>query len=130
MNQLIAITAIAVGGAIGSVFRYLVGVWFLGRFGPGFPWGTMTINVLGAFLIGIVLQCAATRVGFSPYLRVFLATGILGGFTTFSTFAYEIYQLSSETISLQSGIYACSSVLLGVFAAYAGVMLVRSLSAL
>lgn len=125
MNQALVVVAVAAGGAIGSVLRYWLSQLFLDRLGPGFPWGTLTINITGAFLIGIVLQLAATRVGMSPYIRVFAATGILGGFTTFSTFAYETYILSSAMFSWQSVVYAGSSVVLGVAAAYAGVTLVR-----
>ena len=126
MNPLFAIAATAAGGALGSVMRFLVSNWFVNRFGPGFPWGTFTINVSGAFLIGIVLQLAATRAGFSPYLRVFIATGILGGFTTFSTFAYETYALGAAGLTIQSVAYAGGSILTGVAAAYAGIMLVRA----
>ena len=125
----LALTVVALGGAFGSALRYLVGQWFLERFGPGFPWGTFTINVSGAFLIGIVLQLAASRIGLHPYLRLFLATGILGGFTTFSTFAYETYALSSTVLSWQSLTYSLGSVFCGVVASYAGVMLIRGLTA-
>lgn len=106
MQQSLACAAVAAGGALGAVCRYLVSNWFLQRFGPAFPWGTFTINVTGAFLIGIVLQYAAIRTGFSPYLRLFLATGILGGYTTFSTFAFETYSLSSSQLSFSSIAYA------------------------
>jgi CrcB protein len=114
MNHFLAITAVAVGGAVGSVFRYCVGAWFLDKFGPAFPWGTLAINISGAFFIGIVLQIAATRIGFNPYWRLLFATGVLGGYTTFSTFAYEIVQLSNRSLQLQSLGYAIASVVGGV----------------
>lgn len=126
MNALLAIAAVAVGGAVGSVMRYLVSNWFTDRLGPDFPWGTFAINVSGAFLIGIVLQLAAARAGISPYVRLFLATGILGGYTTFSTFAYETYTLGTGNLSLQAFGYAAGSVLAGVAAAYLGVIVVRA----
>jgi len=125
MNQLAAIGLVAIGGAIGSVCRYVVSTVFFQRFGPAFPWGTLTVNVTGSFLIGIILQLALLRTGFSPYLRLFLATGILGGFTTFSTFSYETYALSSEALSLASIVYVLGSVVLGIAAAYCGVVLAR-----
>lgn len=128
MQQSLACAAVAAGGALGAVCRYLVSNWFLQRFGPAFPWGTFTINVTGAFLIGIVLQYAAIRTGFSPYLRLFLATGILGGYTTFSTFAFETYSLSSSQLSFSSIAYAGGSLIVGVAAAYFGVVLVRSVA--
>lgn len=126
MNALLAIGAVAVGGAVGSVMRYLVSTWFTDRLGPEFPWGTFAINVSGAFVIGIVLQLAAARAGISPYVRLFLATGILGGYTTFSTFAYETYILGTGGLALQGFAYAAGSVLAGVAAAYLGVILVRA----
>jgi CrcB protein len=129
MNPLYAIAATAAGGAVGAVMRFLVSMWFLARVGPGFPWGTFAVNVSGAFVVGVVLQLAATRSGFSPYLRVFLATGILGGYTTFSAFAFETYGLSAAGLNLQSFAYAAGSVLAGVAAVYAGITLVRALHA-
>ncbi len=127
MNLLFAIAATAAGGALGSVLRLLVSTWFATRLVTGFPWGTFAVNVSGAFVVGIVLQLAATRTGFSPYLRVFLTTGFLGGYTTFSAFAYETYGLSAEGLTGQSLAYAAGSVLAGVAAVYAGITLVRTL---
>jgi CrcB protein len=126
VNVPLAIAAVACGGAFGSVLRYLVSNWFLDKVGAGFPWGTFTINVSGAFVIGVVLELAGTRPGFSPYLRLLCATGILGGYTTFSTFAYETYVLSAETFSILSVVYAGGSVIAGVIATIAGVGIVRA----
>ncbi|MFN2461123.1 MAG: fluoride efflux transporter CrcB [Candidatus Velthaea sp.] len=126
MKPLLAAAAVALGGALGSLCRYFVSNWFARQFGPGFPWATFTINVTGAFAIGIVLQLAATRGGLSPYLRLFIATGILGGYTTFSTFAYETYALSSDAFSWTSIAYAGGSVAAGVAAAILGVFFVRT----
>jgi fluoride exporter len=126
MNQWLVLAAVAGGGAIGSVLRFLVGTWFLQRLGPGFPWGTFAINVSGSLLIGVVLQLAQTRIGLGPYARAFIATGILGGYTTFSAFAYETYLLSRDAFSAQSLWYGFGSVLAGVAAAYAGIVLTRA----
>jgi fluoride exporter len=125
MNPWLAVAAVAAGGAIGSVLRFLVGTWFLQRFGPGFPWGTFAINVSGSLLIGVVMQLAQTRIGLGPYARVFVATGILGGYTTFSAFAYETYLLSADAFSAQSVWYGLGSVLAGVAAAFGGIVLAR-----
>lgn len=125
MNQIAAIVVVALGGAIGSVARFLVGTWYVQRFGVGFPWATFGINVVGALLIGVVLQIAQVRADFSPYLRLFIAVGILGGFTTFSTFAYEIASLSREGLSLASVAYAVGSVAAGVLAVIAGLAIGR-----
>lgn len=124
MNLLGAIAVTAVGGALGSVARYLVTMLVVSRLGPGFPWGTFAINVTGSFAIGVVLQLAVTRADFSPYLRLFLTTGILGGYTTFSAFAFETYGLAADGFAVRSIAYAVGSVLVGVAAAYAGVVLV------
>ena len=110
--------------------RYAVSNVFVQRFGAGFPWGTFAINVSGAFVIGVVMQLAATRVGLSPFVRLFIATGVLGGYTTFSAFAYEAYALGNEGLALQGIVYAAGSVIAGVAAAYCGVVAVRALAAL
>jgi CrcB protein len=128
MQQYLAILAVAVGGAIGSVCRYLFSNWFLQMVGPGFPWGTFTINVTGAFIIGVVLQIAAGQPDFSPYLRLFLATGILGGYTTFSTFAYESYTLGSTNRIVEALLYVAGSVVVGIAAAILGVLSARMLA--
>lgn len=130
MNQLLAVLAVALGGALGSVARYAVSNLFFQRLGVGFPWGTFAINVSGAFVIGVVMQLAATRVGLSPVVRLFVATGVLGGYTTFSAFAYETYLLGGEGLALQGVAYAAGSVIAGVAAAYLGVVAVRAFAAL
>jgi CrcB protein len=126
MQQSIAIAAVATGGALGSVLRFLVSAWFIQRVGVGFPWGTFVINTTGSLAIGIVLQLAVSRAGLSPYVRLFFATGVLGGYTTFSTYAFEIYSLGRAALPLQSAAYALGSVIVGVVAAYAGTLLVRA----
>ena len=128
MNQPLALAAVAIGGAIGSVLRFTVSNLFLQRFGPGFPWGTFTINITGAFAIGVVLQLAQTRFGLDPYARLFVATGILGGYTTFSTFAYDAFVLGSSGLRWESVAYGLGSVIVGIAAAYLGVVLMRSLA--
>jgi CrcB protein len=80
---------ICLAGAVGTGARYLLEGWILRLTGPAFPWGTLTVNVLGSFLIGAILQVALTVEGFSPTLRLALTTGLMGGFTTYSTFNYE-----------------------------------------
>src|SRR3712207_5312828 len=83
---------IALGGAIGAAARYLAGLWIAARLGTSFPWGTFFVNVTGSFLIGIVLVLVVG--GTLPAgARLFFAVGILGGYTTFSSFSYETLQL-------------------------------------
>lgn len=81
-------------GALGCGARYLVGIWASERFGPAFPVGTLVVNVVGCFLIGLVLQIAMSAATFSPTLRIALASGFLGGLTTYSSFAYETVRLA------------------------------------
>jgi CrcB protein len=124
-----AIVAIAVGGGIGSVLRYLVTIVMTQRLGPGFPWSTFAINVAGSLIIGIVAELSLTRtVLVSPLTRLFLMTGVLGGFTTFSTFSLDVVTLASERAALFALAYAGGSVVIGFVAAFAGVVLVRALS--
>jgi CrcB protein len=129
MNQWAAVAAVAVGGALGSVFRFLVGIWFLQRVGPGFPWGTFAVNISGAFVIGVVLQLAQSRIGLSPYARLFLATGVLGGYTTFSAFAYETYVLGRDAFTMQALSYGFGSVIAGVAAVFLGIVIARAVFA-
>lgn len=128
MQQSTAILAVAVGGALGSVLRFLVSSWFVARVGTGFPWATFFINVSGSFAIGIVLQIALLRTGLSPYVRLFFATGILGGYTTFSAYAFEIYSLGAAAAPLAGLAYALGSVVAGVTAAYVGALIVRTVA--
>ena len=113
---------VAAGGAIGAVVRYLVGYWILYFIGPGFPWGTFLINVSGSFLIGVVL--GLVQAGVLPTgARPFLAVGVLGGYTTFSSFSYEALTLTSEGDYAQALFYSLGQVTLGLVAAYAGLYL-------
>jgi CrcB protein len=121
-----SVGSVAVGGAIGSVVRYLLSVAAIERFGPAFPYGTFAINVAGSFLIGIVAQLALSRAfGVSPEVRVFLAVGVLGGFTTFSSFSMEAVTLIRNGANVAALAYVAGSVVLGLLAAYAGVQSAR-----
>jgi fluoride exporter len=83
---------ICLGGAAGTGARYLLSGWLLRAAGPGFPWGTLAVNVIGSFLLGLLMQVALATDLFSPTLRLALTTGVMGGFTTYSTFNYETLQ--------------------------------------
>jgi CrcB protein len=84
---------ICLAGALGSGGRYLIGLWAAQRFGTAFPYGTLIVNIVGCFLIAAILQVALNAATFSPTLRLALTTGLIGGFTTYSSFAYETTQL-------------------------------------
>ena len=89
---------VAVGGALGSVARYGVGVAAPRVLGSGFPWGTLIVNVTGSFLIALVMHLAVATAAISPSARLFLTTGVMGGFTTYSSFNYETLNLVGERL--------------------------------
>lgn len=128
MSGLSAAAAVALGGALGSVLRYFVTAAMVQRAGAGFPYGTLVVNVTGCLLIGAIAELMQTRVvGAGPWVRTFLVVGVLGGYTTFSSYAYETLTLTAERAAGVALFYAAGSVVLGVAAAYAGTVLVRLL---
>ena len=117
---------IALGAAIGANLRYAVSVGAAQRWGSAFPYGTLIINVSGSMLIGVVLALAA-RSGLGAPWRLLLVTGFLGGYTTFSSFAWETYQLAVEGGLGPALLNVGGSVGLGLGGVVAGVALVRLL---
>lgn len=117
--------AVGVGSFLGGIARYGVQFYFQRSFPSSFPLGTLVVNVAGCFIIGIIYALSVKENLLSPQWRIFLATGFCGGFTTFSTFAYENIFLLSEREYLSTALYIGLSVLLGLLAAYAGALLVR-----
>ena len=129
MRGILQYLAVGLGAGLGGICRYAVGLFFLSRLGPGFPFGTLFINVSGSFCIGIVAALAQTRaLGFHPLLGVALTAGLLGGYTTFSSFSYETLTLGSEREWRLSLAYALGSVILGVVACYLGIVTARLVS--
>ena len=114
-----ALVLVALGGAAGSVLRYLVSVGSLALFGAGFPWGTLAVNVAGSAAIG-----ALAGAGLEGQARLLLVTGFLGGFTTFSAFSLEAVGLWERSPPLAIA-YVAASVLLGAAACLAGLWLFR-----
>ena len=90
------VALVALGGAIGSVARYGVGALTAQLLGPTFPWGTLFVNLSGSFLIALVMHVALTGTAISLEMRIFLTTGIMGGFTTYSSFNYETLALIDQ----------------------------------
>ncbi|MGQ0456523.1 MAG: fluoride efflux transporter CrcB [Hyphomicrobium sp.] len=117
------------GGAIGAGARYLVSHAFAARGFVAFPWATLTINVVGCFLMGVLIEALAQRYQGSPELRTFLATGILGGFTTFSAFSIEFANLFERGETLAAATYAIASVALTLMAVFAGLAFARAVLA-
>lgn len=114
------------GGAIGAGARHLVNVGCALWLGPGFPWATLAINVVGSFLMGVVVAIAVPLLGGSAEWRTFLATGILGGFTTFSAFSLDVWQLVERNETGLALVYVAASVALSVAGLVAGLALARA----
>jgi CrcB protein len=87
---------ICLGGAAGTAARYLLSGWLSQTLGAGFPYGTLAVNVLGSFLLGLIMPVALLTDALSPTARLALTTGLMGGFTTYSSFNYETLQLFQE----------------------------------
>jgi CrcB protein len=121
---------VAVGGAAGSVARYLVGAAALRWIGPGWPWGTMTVNIVGGFLMGLLTGWLALKAaGQQETLRVLLGVGILGGFTTFSAFSLDGALMIERRAYGQAFSYTAASVLIALAALFAGLYLARRMFA-
>jgi CrcB protein len=117
------------GGAIGSGARHLVNVGFGRWLGIGFPWWTFFVNVVGCGLMGILIESLALKFHGSIDLRTFLATGFLGGFTTFSAFSLDFASLMQRQEHMQASLYLIGSVALSILALYAGMSVTRWLLA-
>lgn len=117
------------GGAIGAGLRYLTGHAFAAYGLIGFPWATLTINVVGCFLMGVLIELLALRYQGSLELRTFIATGILGGFTTFSAFSLEFATLFERGETFAAFVYVAASVILTLLAVFAGLAFSRAVLA-
>lgn len=122
------ILAVATGGALGATGRFLMGKMMLRLLGPGFPWGTLTVNIIGSFAIGLVVTILASRYSLSHQWQGFLVTGILGGFTTFSAFSLEVGLMLERHEVTQGAFYAMGSVVFGVLAMFMGLYAGRYLA--
>jgi CrcB protein len=116
------IIVIGVSGALGALARYLLGRFITEKWKSQIPYGTLIINVSGAFLIGLISAFVAHKL-ISTQLQAILATGFLGGYTTFSTMNSESFQLAREGNMRLSTLYLRGSLLLGIVAAAAGIVL-------
>jgi fluoride exporter len=123
------IAAVGLGAALGGIFRLLITQVVVARAGAGFGfYATLFINVSGSFLIGVVIEMSQTRANVSPLWRYFLATGILGGYTTFSTFSFEALSLWTGGFAITSIMYVGGSVVLGIAGAFGGIVTARALA--
>lgn len=117
---------VAAGGALGAVLRYTIGLFITARVTPGFPWNTLVVNVVGAFLIGVLMALPLGSDMSGAAWRLFLATGILGGFTTFSALSYESIVLIEHGAVLPGLANMFGSGVLGLLAAGIGLFVGRA----
>jgi CrcB protein len=117
---------VMVGGAIGAGFRYHLSKVALQNMGPGFPWGTWIANLLGGLLMGVLAGTLARNVDGGEPLRLFLGVGVLGGFTTFSAFSLETYNMLVRGDYMMAVAYAVSSVTGAVLLLFLGILLTRA----
>ncbi|MDD3723005.1 MAG: fluoride efflux transporter CrcB [Lutibacter sp.] len=115
---------IGTGSFIGGVLRYVLSQFIQTKFLSTFPFGTLGVNILGCFAIGLIFALSE-RTNMSPEIRLFLATGICGGFTTFSAFSNETFSLMRDGQLFYASAYITSSILFGVFATFIGYSLLK-----
>lgn len=120
------ILLVGFGGFLGSLLRYFTATGFLRVFPAAFPYGTFVVNVVGCLLVGLVYGITARTVLLSPDWRLFLATGFCGGFTTFSSFAYESIELMQNSDTAAGFLYILLSIFAGLAAAAGGMYLTRA----
>ncbi len=119
------LVAIALGGATGALARYFVAQQMTQWLGAGFPWGTFTVNLVGSFVLGLLAETFALAADASPALRGFLIVGLLGSFTTFSTFSLDVALLFQRDRIDLAALYIAGSVILAIAGLYVGLKLAR-----
>ena len=117
---------VGIGGGIGAIARYTMGRGIAERAGSVFPYGTFAVNLVGAFLIGVLFAILTEKGIGHPHLRLLLVTGFLGGFTTFSTYTLEATNLVEAGSWNTALLYAVGSNALGLIACFAGIVVVRA----
>ena len=117
---------VAAGGAVGASLRHLTGLAAMRLLGVNFPWGTLAVNVVGSFAMGVFIELLARRFGASNELRLFVATGLLGGFTTFSAFSLDVAVLWERGAAGTAAGYVLVSVIGAILALFAGLWVART----
>lgn len=114
---------VAVGGAVGSVARVVTAGVASRLFSPGFPWGTLTVNLIGSCVFGVIVGLGSNRGGMTSDQRALLLSGLLGGFTTFSAFSFDTLELVTQGFPGRALVNVVSQVLLGAVALWLGLQL-------
>ena len=115
--------AVLAGAGLGGLARYVAGTWIMAKYGGRFPLGTFVINVTGSFLIGVLMMLFTERLQPHPNWRLFLVVGVLGGYTTFSSFEYETLQAVRDGTSWLAALYVLASVGVGYLGVWLGALL-------
>ena len=127
-QSLLQILVIMFGGALGAAARYILAIKVSEKFGTNYPFGTLSINVIGSFAMGLLAILLVERFALDPLIKLGIFVGFLGAFTTFSTFSIETLSLFEQGQQIKALGYILSSVILSVFAVWMGVILGKALS--
>ncbi|MDP3523102.1 MAG: fluoride efflux transporter CrcB [Hoeflea sp.] len=122
-----ALALVFLGGGLGAVSRYLTGLAVMRVAGIRFPWGTLVVNIAGCLAMGLLIAWLARRSGGDAHLRLLLATGFLGGFTTFSAFSLDVVVLYERGALTAAAAYVIASVAMSILALFGGLWLARQL---
>jgi CrcB protein len=123
------VVAVGVGGGLGALIRYFLAGAIQPSWWPGFPFGIFVVNITGGLVMGLITGLAALKIQMTPEVRAFLTTGILGGYTTFSTFSLDSALLMERGAYMQAAAYIVGSVVLSIAALFAGLWIVRAIYA-
>jgi fluoride exporter len=111
---------ICIAGGVGTGARYLLSAWVLATLGPSFPWGTLSVNVLGSFVLAVVMFAGVEAAAIPPALRLVLGTGLMGGFTTYSTFSFETMRYLQDGAWFLAAAYAATTLVACLASCFAG----------
>ena len=126
MKDLANCLVVGMGGFVGAIVRFVLGRWAAQKWGADFPYGTLLINVSGSFVLGLFASLS-TRLAWNDSMRLLIAIGFLGAFTTFSTFAFETFELVRQASLIRAAANVIGSFALGLLAVYLGVVVSRLL---
>lgn len=118
--------AVGVGGGLGALVRYFAAGAIQSAAWPGYPWGIFVVNITGGFVMGLIVELSALKISLTPEMRAFLTTGVLGGYTTFSTFSLDSVLLIERGQYGTAAVYVVGSTVLSILAVFAGLWIVRA----